>query len=192
MASKANVVLLREPTPSSDSDQDRYEAAFAAAKYAPFSIPVLETVLTNIAELASATEQSDFDGVIVTSARSCETWDKANGAEKDDKISLLCCRKGYCLDATFQHAQRRHPWRIFGNRRAARQLHSGFTALRDCLRAIAPFELIEDDSSVEPKMPPFHSSRSTIGRPEVSIKMTEVARFLNFENLRRKFGRMLV
>ncbi len=82
MTSKAKVLLLREPTPSSDSGQDRYEAAFAAAKYTPFSIPVLETVLTNITELASVTEQSDFDGVIMTSARSCEAWDKASGAEK--------------------------------------------------------------------------------------------------------------
>ncbi|PBK80575.1 tetrapyrrole biosynthesis, uroporphyrinogen III synthase [Armillaria gallica] len=84
MTSKAKVLLLREPTPSSDSDQDRYEAAFAAAKYTPFSIPVLETVLTNITELASVTKQSDFDGVIVTSARSCEAWDKANGTERDE------------------------------------------------------------------------------------------------------------
>ncbi len=32
----------------------------------------------------------------------------------------------------------------------------------------------------------------TIDRPEVSIQMTEVARFLNFENLRQIFSRMLV
>ncbi|KAK0192074.1 tetrapyrrole biosynthesis, uroporphyrinogen III synthase [Armillaria mellea] len=83
MTSKANVLLLREPTPASDSGEDRYEAAFAAAKYTPYSIPVLETVLTNITELASVTEQSDFDGVIMTSARSCEAWDKANGTKKD-------------------------------------------------------------------------------------------------------------
>ncbi|PBK63369.1 hypothetical protein ARMSODRAFT_1024109 [Armillaria solidipes] len=60
MTSKANVLLLREPTPSSDSGQDHYEAAFAAAKYTLYSIPVLETVLTNITELAAVTEQSDF------------------------------------------------------------------------------------------------------------------------------------
>ncbi|KAK0442136.1 hypothetical protein EV421DRAFT_1904313 [Armillaria borealis] len=36
------------------------EAAFAAAKYTLYSIPVLETVLTNITELAAVTEQSDF------------------------------------------------------------------------------------------------------------------------------------
>ncbi len=33
----------------------------------------------------------------------------------------------------------------------------GFTALRDCLRSTAPFELIEDDTSVELKKPPFDS-----------------------------------
>ncbi|KAK0496489.1 tetrapyrrole biosynthesis, uroporphyrinogen III synthase [Armillaria luteobubalina] len=83
MLSNANVLLLREPTPSSDGGQDRYEAAFIRGNYTPFSIPVLETVLTNITELASVTEQSDFDGVIMTSSRSCEAWDKANGAGKD-------------------------------------------------------------------------------------------------------------
>ncbi|SJL18408.1 uncharacterized protein ARMOST_21997 [Armillaria ostoyae] len=56
MTFKANVLLLREPTPSSDSDQDHYEAAFAAAKYTLYSIPVLETVLTNITELAATFE----------------------------------------------------------------------------------------------------------------------------------------
>ncbi len=83
MTSKANVLLLREPTPSSDTGQDRYKSAFAAANYTPFSIPVLETVLTNIIELASVTKQSDFDGVIMTTARSCEAWHQANGTGKD-------------------------------------------------------------------------------------------------------------
>ncbi|KAK0204209.1 tetrapyrrole biosynthesis, uroporphyrinogen III synthase [Desarmillaria ectypa] len=85
MTSKANVLLLREPTPSSDSGKDRYEVPFAAAKYTPFSIPVLETVLINITELALVTAQGDFDGIIMTSARSCEAWDKANGTGKDAK-----------------------------------------------------------------------------------------------------------
>ncbi|KAK0449618.1 tetrapyrrole biosynthesis, uroporphyrinogen III synthase [Desarmillaria tabescens] len=84
MTSGVNVLLLREPTPSSDSGQDRYEATFAAAQYTPFSIPVLETVLTNITELASVTAQGDLDGVIMTSARSCEAWEKANGTGKDE------------------------------------------------------------------------------------------------------------
>ncbi len=38
-----------------------------------------------------------------------------------DRISLLCRREGYCLDATFHHSQRRHPWRIFWDSRAARR-----------------------------------------------------------------------
>ncbi|PBK63412.1 tetrapyrrole biosynthesis, uroporphyrinogen III synthase [Armillaria solidipes] len=41
-------------------------------------------VLTNITELAAVMEQSDFDGVIMTSARSCEAWDKVNGTGKDE------------------------------------------------------------------------------------------------------------
>ncbi|KAK0482410.1 tetrapyrrole biosynthesis, uroporphyrinogen III synthase [Armillaria novae-zelandiae] len=79
-----SVLLLREPTPSSESGEDRYETAFARGNYTSFSIPVLETVLTNLTELASVTEQSDFDGVIMTSARSCEAWDNANGTGKDE------------------------------------------------------------------------------------------------------------
>ncbi|KAG7447043.1 tetrapyrrole biosynthesis, uroporphyrinogen III synthase [Guyanagaster necrorhizus] len=84
MTSKANVLLLRESTPSSDSGQDRYEAIFTAANYTPFLIPVLETVLTNINELASVTAQGNFDGVVMTSARSCEAWYQANGAAKNE------------------------------------------------------------------------------------------------------------
>ncbi|KAG7441900.1 uncharacterized protein BT62DRAFT_936518 [Guyanagaster necrorhizus] len=71
MTSRTNV-LLREPTPSSDSGQDRYEAIFTAENNMPFSIPVLEVVLTNINELASVTAQGDFDGAVMISARSCE------------------------------------------------------------------------------------------------------------------------
>ncbi|KAG7443455.1 uncharacterized protein BT62DRAFT_935077 [Guyanagaster necrorhizus] len=72
MTSGANVLLLREPTPSSDSGQDLYGTIFTAASYTPFSIPVIETVLTNINELASVTAQGDFDGVVMISACSCE------------------------------------------------------------------------------------------------------------------------
>lgn len=72
MMTKANVLLLREPAPSPDTGKDRYEVAFTRGNYTPFSIPVLETVLTNITELASVAEQCDFDGVIMTSSRSCE------------------------------------------------------------------------------------------------------------------------
>ncbi len=45
----------------------------------------------------------------------------------------------------------------------------GFTALRDCLRAIAPFELIEDDSSVEPKNASFRLEPEYVS-PEVMSK----------------------
>ncbi|KAK0496486.1 hypothetical protein EDD18DRAFT_1353254 [Armillaria luteobubalina] len=57
MMTKANVLLLREPAPSPDTGKDRYEVAFTRGNYTPFSIPVLETVLTNITELASVAEQ---------------------------------------------------------------------------------------------------------------------------------------
>ncbi len=31
----------------------------------------------------------------------------------------MCRLEGYCLDATFRHAQHRHPWRISWDKRAA-------------------------------------------------------------------------
>ncbi|KAK0192081.1 hypothetical protein F5146DRAFT_928277 [Armillaria mellea] len=50
---------------------------------------VLETVLANLSEFASVIEQSDFDGVIMTSARSCEAWDKANGQRRTVRVVIL-------------------------------------------------------------------------------------------------------
>ncbi|KAG7439138.1 uncharacterized protein BT62DRAFT_936545 [Guyanagaster necrorhizus] len=72
MTSRANILLLREPTPSSDTGQDRNGAIFTAANNTPFLIPVVETVFSNINELTSVTAQGNFDGVVMTSARSCE------------------------------------------------------------------------------------------------------------------------
>ncbi|KAK2462821.1 hypothetical protein APHAL10511_005212 [Amanita phalloides] len=54
-----------------------YVTAFASAGYAPISVPVLETALTNVSDLTDIIFRgsgSAFAGVIVTSSRACEAW----------------------------------------------------------------------------------------------------------------------
>ncbi|KAF8351327.1 tetrapyrrole biosynthesis, uroporphyrinogen III synthase [Amanita rubescens] len=72
--SQSLVVLLRAP---SGDEPDKYEAAFASAGYLPVSIPVLQTILTNISLLANIVSAGGYSGVIVTSARVCEAWKAA-------------------------------------------------------------------------------------------------------------------
>ena len=71
----ANVILLRA---TSQDSSDPYEEAFRNAGYQPMSIPVLETTLTNLDNLASVLRESPstggYTGVVVTSARACEAW----------------------------------------------------------------------------------------------------------------------
>ncbi|KAK0482408.1 hypothetical protein IW261DRAFT_1606294 [Armillaria novae-zelandiae] len=78
MTSKANLLLLREPTLSSGSGKDRYGSAFVAAKCAflHFRTRDVTHYYSNLSELASVKEQSKFDGVTMTNARSYEAWDK--------------------------------------------------------------------------------------------------------------------
>ncbi|SJL18420.1 uncharacterized protein ARMOST_22009 [Armillaria ostoyae] len=59
------------------------------AKSTPFPIPVLET--------------DDFGGVIMTRARSLETWGKAKGTGKDE-FPFNVVGKVCCLDAMFHNA----------------------------------------------------------------------------------------
>ncbi|KAF8349213.1 tetrapyrrole biosynthesis, uroporphyrinogen III synthase [Amanita rubescens] len=68
------VILLRAP---SGDEPDKYEAAFASARYLPVSIPVLQTTLINISLLADIISAGGYSGVIVTSARACEAWKAA-------------------------------------------------------------------------------------------------------------------
>ncbi|KAI6137664.1 tetrapyrrole biosynthesis, uroporphyrinogen III synthase [Pisolithus tinctorius] len=73
-----NVLLLRSPT----SDvPDRYEAAFRTHGYSPISAPVLETTLVHLEQLASKIDDGPsvhrFTGVVVTSKRSIEAWNRA-------------------------------------------------------------------------------------------------------------------
>lgn len=71
----SNVILLRAP--SSDSP-DRYESSFKSLGYHVVSVPVLETVLTHLGELASIVKTGpvtpEYDGVVITSVRACEGW----------------------------------------------------------------------------------------------------------------------
>ena len=74
----ANVLLLREP---SENVPDRYHAAFSAAGYFPTSVPVLETLHTNIPRLRDIIKNGPkvlgYNGVIITSKRSCDAWREA-------------------------------------------------------------------------------------------------------------------
>ncbi|KAG6868440.1 hypothetical protein C0993_002759 [Termitomyces sp. T159_Od127] len=76
----ANVLLLRAP---SHGQEDRYHTIFAKAGYHAISVSVLETISTNLSSLKdiirSGPRTEDIDGVIVTSARSCEGWKSAVG-----------------------------------------------------------------------------------------------------------------
>jgi uroporphyrinogen-III synthase len=76
----ANVLLLRSP---STDDGDRYSSAFTSAGYHSVSAPVLETVPTNLDSLKDLVRAGpiaeDYDGVIITSARSCGAWGSVVG-----------------------------------------------------------------------------------------------------------------
>ncbi|KAF8064273.1 tetrapyrrole biosynthesis, uroporphyrinogen III synthase [Lyophyllum atratum] len=76
----ANVLLLRAPSQGQD---DRYEASFSEAGYHALSVPVLETISTNLSVLKEIIEagpvRDNFEGVILTSARSCEAWKSVMG-----------------------------------------------------------------------------------------------------------------
>ncbi|KAI3612634.1 uroporphyrinogen-iii synthase [Moniliophthora roreri] len=70
-------LLLRAP---SQDSEDKYEARFQASGYTSFSVPVLETVLTNIDELRRIIATGPgiaYHGVIITSGRACEAWKEA-------------------------------------------------------------------------------------------------------------------
>ncbi|GLB44547.1 putative uroporphyrinogen-III synthase HemD [Lyophyllum shimeji] len=76
----ANVLLLRAPTQGQD---DRYEATFTEAGYHPLSVPVLETISTNLEILEGIVEagpsKNNLEGVVLTSARACEAWESVVG-----------------------------------------------------------------------------------------------------------------
>lgn len=71
----ANVLLLRAP---SQGEEDRYSTTFNNAGYNAISVPVLETVLTNLTTLKAIVEKGPtaecLEGVIITSRRACDAW----------------------------------------------------------------------------------------------------------------------
>ncbi|KAG7087405.1 hypothetical protein E1B28_013375 [Marasmius oreades] len=79
MTSQSVVILLRAPSETNDI----YETTLSASGYTVFSVPVLETVLTNVNDLTGIIQHGPaYDGVIMTSARACEAWrDAVDGLE---------------------------------------------------------------------------------------------------------------
>jgi uroporphyrinogen-III synthase len=91
----SNVILLKAP--SKDSP-DRYESSFKVLGHHVVSVPVLETVLTHLDELASIVETGpitpEYDGVIITSGRACEGWRRA----VNDLLVQPCSGQGrWCI-----------------------------------------------------------------------------------------------
>jgi len=77
-SSRANVLLLRAP---SCGTEDKYEAVFDSLKYDVSSVPVLETVLSNLDQLkdilAHGLQGVQPSAVICTSSRACQAWKEA-------------------------------------------------------------------------------------------------------------------
>ena len=69
-----NVLLVRNP---SEDGPDRYQQHLGSIGLRPHSVPVLETVHTNLGDLHDIVERksSSYAGVIMTSSRSAECWD---------------------------------------------------------------------------------------------------------------------
>jgi len=69
-----NVLLVRNP---SEDTPDRYHQRLQSIGLRPYSVPVLETVHTNLGDLHDIVKgkSSGYGGVIMTSSRSAECWD---------------------------------------------------------------------------------------------------------------------
>ena len=69
-----NVLLVRNP---SEDAPDRYHQHLESVGLHPYSVPVLETVYTNLGDLRDTVggKSSSYGGVIMTSSRSAECWD---------------------------------------------------------------------------------------------------------------------
>ena len=69
-----NVLLVRNP---SEDISDRYHQHLQSIGLYPHSVPVLETVHTNLGDLRNIVQRksSGYGGVIMTSSRSAESWD---------------------------------------------------------------------------------------------------------------------
>ena len=81
-----HVLLLRQP---SEDVPDSYEDHFCKAGYHPFSLPILETAHLNLGILSDLVRDGlkvkGFNGVIITSQRSCEALANAFKLLKDEE-----------------------------------------------------------------------------------------------------------
>ena len=69
-----NVLLVRNPP---EDTPDRYHQHLRSIGLRPHSVPVLETIYTNLGDLRGIVKgkSSDYGGVIMTSSRSADGWD---------------------------------------------------------------------------------------------------------------------
>lgn len=69
-----NVLLVRNPP---EDRPDRYHQHLQSVGLNPYSVPVLETIHTNLGDLHNVIKgkSSVYGGVILTSSRSAECWD---------------------------------------------------------------------------------------------------------------------
>lgn len=78
LVSPMNVLLVRNP---SEDAPDRYHQHLQSIGLHPHSVPVLETVFTNLGDLYGMVEGKSptYGGVIMTSSRAAECWDLVRG-----------------------------------------------------------------------------------------------------------------
>ena len=77
-----NVLLFREPS----GGQDRYEQLFQESNYSSTSVPVLETVHSNLDSLGTSLlkDYDGYSGIIITSKRSCDALHESLLLSLDD------------------------------------------------------------------------------------------------------------
>ncbi|KAF9502103.1 tetrapyrrole biosynthesis, uroporphyrinogen III synthase [Pleurotus eryngii] len=100
-----SVLLLRA---ASKDVPDKYESSFVAAGYAPTSIPVLETSLTNTGILVRilSNTSTGFSGVILTSARACQAWKSASDLVATPSLVRWCALPFYVVGKSTASALR--------------------------------------------------------------------------------------
>lgn len=83
-----HVLLLRAP--SGTDDKDPYEAQFASDGLTATSVPVYETVFSDLHELQWIVETGagfhGYKGVVITSGRAVEAWAKAAQAVLETEL----------------------------------------------------------------------------------------------------------
>lgn len=87
------VILLKSP--SEDEDRpDEYIQAFEEEEFRPRYVPVLETEFVQVEELKYIIQmgpEDAYSGVVITSRRGAETWQKAADAINDGGVVIGMC-----------------------------------------------------------------------------------------------------